>query len=487
MAERNSSLSQPRVLATEQLHLLRRLTYGVNEQALADFHSAGSPTAWLNRQLSPALITDTQADAIASWFPRLADSAPQAWDNAKRQEVPSWEYGLQFAQWTTARRVVSRRQLLEVMTDVWSNLLYIPVGEDRSFPWRMDFDRVIRANALGTYRALLRAAVVHPAMSGWLNNSVNTKHGINENLGRELLELYTVGAASGYTEDDVKNSARILTGFKVKVFDGYQASYSPDDHWTGPVQVLGFSHHNTNPDGRAVVNAYLDYLARHASTAAKIARRLCVRFVSDDPPADIINAVATAYRTSDTSIGAALKAMVGHPQFASSVGGKVRTPIEDVVNAMRVCELTPTGVGHADALIRQSIWMAQGLGQYMHSWPRPDGFPETSSTWASAARVLRGWDVHLAIAAGGWGAREFSTPPKAQQLPTSWPMTLAQIVDHQARMLLGRPAQPTEIDSVAWMLLLDRGHTFASADDFNDWYWVLVRTSLLNTPEGIVR
>lgn len=482
-----SAAVTPQLLGTPDLHLLRRFTFGVNEQVTADFRSQKTAKNWMNWQLLPTRLPDAGADAVASWFPRLNDSPATAWEKAKKADFNSWEYGLAFAQYTTAQRIISRRQVLEVMTDFWSNLLYIPVGEDRSFPWRMSYDKAIRANALGTYRGLLRATVVHPAMSGWLNNSVNTKAGINENLGRELLELYTVGRASRYSEDDVKNSARILTGFKVKVFDGYGASYSPQDHYVGRVKVLGFTHANTDPDGRAVVNTYLDYLARHPSTAQKIAQRLCVRFVSDTPSTSIVDAVAKAYRASDTDIKATLQALIAHRDFQASQNSKVRTPIEDVVNTIRVLELRPTGVSDNDSLLRHSIWMSQGLGQYLHSWPRPDGFPESSSTWASPARVLRGWDIHYSLAGGWWAPKQFATPTRANLLPTAWPRTLDHIVEHQSRMLLGCVSTPELRASVAAALNMSQSQKFASVREISDWTWTVIRGSVLNAPEGIVR
>lgn len=482
-----SAAVTPRLLSAPDLHLLRRFTFGVNEQACADFRLKKYAWPWLSWQFTPSKIAEPAGPAVSSWFPRLADSPATAWDNAKKGTFNSWEYGLSFAQFTTAQRIISRRQVHEVMTDFWSNLLYIPVGEDRSFPWRMSFDSAIRANALGTYRGLLRATVVHPAMSGWLNNSVNTKAGINENLGRELLELFTVGRASKYTEDDVKDSARILTGFKVKVFDGYGASYSPQDHYVGRVKVLGFTHANTNPDGRAVVNAYLDYLARHPATAEKIARRLCVRFVSDNPSSSIVGSVARAYRYSDTDIRTTLRALINHPEFRAARGSKVRTPVEDVINTIRALEMRPTGVSHEDALLRHSIWMSQGLGQYLHSWPRPDGFPETSSTWASPARVLRGWDIHYSLVGDWWGSKQYTAPTRANLLPTAWPRTLSQLVDHQSRMLLGQAATAELQSSVASALNMSQSKTFASAAAISDWTWTVIRGNVLNAPEGIVR
>jgi uncharacterized protein (DUF1800 family) len=405
----------------------------------------------------------------------------------KAQERSAWDFGYDFASCTMARKIVARRQVQEVMADFWSNLLYIPAGEDRSFPWRFSFDEVIRRHALGSFRAMLREAIVHPSMSGWLNNSDNTKNGINENLGRELLELFTVGRPAGYDEADVKSSARILTGFKVKVFDGYDASYEPKDHYTGRVSVMDFSHPNDAADGRPVVAAYLDHLARHPATARRIARRLCTRFVSDTPSAGIVATVARAFRASDTDIPTTLRALVRHPEFRTSAGQKVRTPIEDVVNAARVLSVAPSGAAGDDAFVRHVIWMSSTIGQQQFDWPRPDGFPETSSTWTSPARIIRTWNIHYALAGNWWGSREIVVPDRADLLPTTWPLTLGQLVEHQSRVVLGRPSTTAVRAAVADLLNVSESRSIAKAADVSDWTWTVVRGVVLNTPEGMLR
>lgn len=483
---RASAAVRPALLRTTDLHLARRFTFGINEQVLRDIRSAGSAQAWFDRQLRPSRITDSRGDAVLGWYPRLADAPDVAWRNNTGGTYGSWQYGEDLVTSTVARRIVSRRQVKEVMTDFWSNLLHIPAGEDRSFPWRRAYDDVIRANALGSFRLLLRRAVLHPAMSCWLNNSSNTKRGINENLGRELLELFTVGRPAGYDEDDVQDSARLLTGFRVNVFRDYAASYVPEDHWTGRVDILGFSHANSSPDGRTAVNAYLDHLARHPATANRIARRLCVRFVADEPSSAIVSAVAKAYRSSDTSIPATLRALVRHPDFARSRRTKVRTPVEDVVSTARVLEMRPTGSGEK-SFARQLMWMSQGMGQTPFGWPRPDGFPETSSTWASPARILRTWDIHYAIAGRWWHPTDVFATSKASSLPTRWPRTLGELVEHQSRMLLGRTSTADVRAAVATVLDRKESSTYASAAAVSDWAWTVIRSTVLNTPEGMLR
>jgi hypothetical protein len=483
---RASAAVKPALLRTSELHLARRFTFGINEQVLRDIRSAGSAHKWFEKQLRPSRIADSRGDAMLGWYPRLKDAPDVAWTKNTSGAYGSWQYGEDLVAYSLARRIVSRRQVQEVMADFWSNLLYIPAGEDRSFPWRRAYDDVIRANALGSFRMLLRRAVLHPAMSGWLNNSSNTRRGINENLGRELLELYTVGRPAGYGEDDVQDSARLLTGFHVNVFQDFAASYVPDDHWVGRVEILGFTHANASKDGRPAVNAYLDHLARHPATAQRIARRLCVRFVSDTPSSAIVSAVAKAYRSSDTNIPATLRALVKHPDFMRSRRTKVRTPAEDVVATARVLEIRPTGSGEK-SFARQLMWMSQSMGQTPFGWPRPDGFPETSSTWASPARILRTWDIHYSIAGGWWHPTDVHVTSKASSLPTKWPLTLGQLVEHQSRMLLGMSSTADMRAAVATVLDRKESSTYASASAVSDWAWTVIRSTVLNAPEGMLR
>lgn len=487
MATRMSAAVKPAVLSTSQRHLLDRFTFGVNEAQLTLVRADGGAGPWFSKQWTPSKISDPYGDQVKSWFPRLADSPANAWARVKSGERSGWAYGHDMARYTLGRKMRSRHQVLEVMTDFWSNLLFIPVGEDRSFPWRYDYDRKIRANALTSYRALLRATVTHPAMSGWLNNNSNTKRGINENLGRELLELYTVGRPADYDENDVKNSARLLTGFRVKVFDTYEASYDPSLHWTGPIKVLGFTHANSNADGRAAVNAYLDYLARHPSTAQRVAFRLCQRFISDAPSKTVVSAVAAAYLKHDTSIRPTIAALVAHPEFKSARKRKFRTPTEDVIASARALGLRPTGARGAKPLITHLYYMGSQIGQEQFGWPRPDGFPETGSTWGSPARILRSWDVHYALAGNWWGSTDHVRPSAASSMPTKWPLSIDQLVEHQARVLLGRPSTSAMRLGAASTLNHVGSFKFARASDVSSWAWTVIRATVLNHPEGVLR
>lgn len=486
MATRISASVRPYALTEKDRHLVSRFSFGVNEELTTAVRAAGGGEAWFAAQLQPTAISDPAA-SVHTWWPLLGHDQAKAWREVKAGRRSAWDYGFAFSQYSMVHRILTRRQLQAVLHDVWSNLLYIPAGHDRSFPWRLHYDRTLRDLALTSYRQLLRAAVVHPAMSGWLNNDLNTKRGINENLGRELLELYTVGRSSGYTEDDVKGSARLLTGYKVKVFDTFAASYNPDDHWTGRVSVMGFTHANSSPDGRAALAAYLDHLALHPATAQRVARRLCVRLVGDDPSPSIVRSVASAYTASRSDVRATLKALRTHPEFLAARRTKLRAPVEDVVATVRALGIKPTAFTTKDPFASNLVWSAARLGQEPYRWPRPDGFPEASSTWSSPSRMLGAWNTHYSFA-GRWTSTDGqSFPAGASVLPTAFPRTLGEIVDHQSRLLLGRPADTTTVAAVSTMLGRTPGAVYKTVADVSAWHLTVIRGTVLNTPEGMLR
>ena len=170
------------------------------------------------------------------------------WANDQATPGEAWRAMADYQRWCLQRRMRSRRQLLESVTEFFENHLHVPVHDDGVFGFRADYGRLIRSHALGRFDQMLQAAIIHPAMGISLDNASSTKKAPNENLGRELLELHTVGRGN-YTENDVKASARILTGYRVQMWSTWNAWYDTPSHWTGPVQVMGFSHPNADADG----------------------------------------------------------------------------------------------------------------------------------------------------------------------------------------------------------------------------------------------
>ncbi len=159
---------------------------------------------------------------------------------AKAREGEHWEYMISLSMATIARAVWSRRQLYEVMCEFWSNHLNVTAPTDGVWYSRVDYDRkVIRANALGRFEDMLIASAHHPAMLTYLNNAESTRVEPNENYGRELLELHTVGLEASYTELDMFDSTLIMTGFRVNQETGL-FQYDAYAHHTGDVKVMGF-------------------------------------------------------------------------------------------------------------------------------------------------------------------------------------------------------------------------------------------------------
>jgi uncharacterized protein (DUF1800 family) len=425
---------------------------------------------------------------MRSWFPETRYESPLLWKRHKAGDYPLWEVAADLQSWTLLRRIHSNRQLQEVMTDFWSNLLHIPAGDDKSYTWRWDYDATLRRHALGRFDAMLQAAITHPAMGCYLDNAQSSDVSLNENLGRELLELHTLGVGARYTEDDVKMSARILTGYNVDMWDTFEAWYAKYDHYVGPVRVLRFTDPNAHADGRPVVARYLRYLAHHPATARRIARRLCVRLVRDDPSAALVTAVATAYRASGTDIKATLRALVSHPDFRSSADLKVRTPVEDAVASYRALGVRPTKPTQDGAFAKDFHWLVSDMGQQPFDWPRPDGAPDLAESWSGASRVLRCFEVHHTAAAGWWPVKDVTYQTEHTWLAgLALPATLDQVTDHISRKVLSRPASDNLQQAAAARMGLSRGYEVRTVSDMPMWRLQYVLAAALNSPDHMHR
>ena len=388
-------------------HLLRRTTYGITPELLADVRAAGGPAAWLEQQLAPAGIDDSACDAVLASFPLLRKT-PAELDTA----IPrfGWDAMFELQAATIARAALSRRQLHEVMVELWSNHLNITCPSSdvwASKPW--DDLHVVRAHALGRFEDMLVASLTSPAMLRYLDGASSKGATPNENHGRELLELHTVGREAGFTQDDVLAAARALTGLSVwDPWNGGTAAtmwtfrYRRDWRYTGALKVLDWTHPNTDPGaGVEVARSLGRYLAHHPSTARRIARKLAVRFVSDDPPATLVDRLAAVYLSSGTDVVPVLRALFASPEFAASAGQKTRRPYEDVLATLRACGAA--GVpGTAGKGWRDLVWVTRDCGQAPMSWAPPDGYPDVAAAWASPGSVLTRWNMHLGVAQRWW-------------------------------------------------------------------------------------
>ncbi|HEY8546281.1 MAG TPA: DUF1800 domain-containing protein, partial [Acidimicrobiales bacterium] len=469
-AATKTKVTTPTILATDDpvQHLLRRVTFGPNPALVEEVHAEGID-AWLARQLDPGSIEDGVAEEVFRLFP-LAGMGPAEIQGAI--ERYHWDAMFEYGQATLGRQIWSRRQLFEVMVDFWANHLNVSTPSGAGWDVAPDYhEHVIRAHALGSYTDMLLAAMRHPAMLRYLSNDLSDKDDVNENLGRELLELHTVGVASGYTEEDVRNSAYILTGRTVTTERTMQEMgemgdmgdmamgdmgmgmgsyggtflYEAEKHWIDPVKVLDFTHPNpTREGGLEVGDEYLRYLATHPSTARNIARKLAIRFVSDAPPDTLVERLAQAYLDNDTQIVPVLDVLFRSGEFWASVGQKVRRPLENAVAAARAVEVKPGG--DTRKALENFYWQVGSMGHRPLAWPSPDGYPDVRQAWRSTSAVLQGWNFHRSLIQG-W--QEGLTYVPAEELVAGRPAaTIGQYVDSLCERLCLQTFQPAHRDAL---------------------------------------
>lgn len=435
MAKNRAALLPP-----SQRHLVTRFGYGVDAALAQDVRRAGGAQAWFERQLvAPGSFPDGDADQLRRWWPDLDRKPAELWQRQVKEIRGGWLVMEDYARWLLVRRIHTRRPVLEKMTEFWEAMLHVPVSGDAQFTWRVDYGDTIRRHALGRFDQLLAASTTHPAMLIFLSAATSTKRAPNENLGRELLELHTLGAGS-YSEDDVKASSRILTGWHVDLWESWAASYVKEDHWTGPVRVRGFSHKNRKGDGREVTQDYLRYLAHHPDTAEKIAERLATKFVRDDPPRALVKRLAKVYLENDTAIVPVLRALVASKEFRAAAGDKLRDPSEDVVATYRALGVGIDKPSSDESGVYAMLWQASGLGLSPHAWPRPDGTPVTDDVWASPARALASMGMHWSMAGGWWPTADLHYRKPSAWVPAKKPIRFKDLVDEVSRDLLHRPA-----------------------------------------------
>jgi uncharacterized protein (DUF1800 family) len=248
--------------------------------------------------------------------------------------------------------------------------------------WPHEYE-AIRPNAFGSFRELLRAAVVHPAMLLYLDNAQSIGpqsragqlrgKGLNENLARELLELHTLGVNSGYTQQDVTQTAHLLTGWTVNPQTGGKAGFVPALHQPGPKTILGKRY----AEGPQALDQLLDDLSRHPACANFVATKLVRHFVTDDPPAALVAWVARRFRESSGDLMALATALFSHDLAWSPANPpKFKRPEELMVSAHRVLKIPV-------ASVERAVIELKGMGQAVGQAPSPQGWPDRTEDWLS--------------------------------------------------------------------------------------------------------
>jgi uncharacterized protein (DUF1800 family) len=373
-----------------------------------------------------------------------------------------------------ARAVASERQLQEVMLDFWANHFNVFAGKDRVRYYLPEYEATLRTHAMGRFRDLLGAVAKSPAMLQYLDNAQSVAdstrptlgrrpqeltprqrarlaqrnpqiaatidqviarrpRGLNENYARELLELHTLGVDGGYTQQDVIEVARALTGWTLRpAVQGGGFQFRAPLHDAGEKTILG----QRFPAGRGIEDGeqVLDLVARHPSTARFIAHKLAVRFVSDSPPPALVARAAETFRRTDGDLRATLATIVQSPEFFSRAAyrAKVKSPFELVVSAARALGAQPDTTPRTAQLIAR-------LGQPIYGHQAPDGWPETGKEWMNTGAILNRINFGLAVAGSRLpGARLADWP----QTPALRAAPKAAQLDGVIAALLGGEASP---------------------------------------------
>ncbi|MBK7895097.1 MAG: DUF1800 family protein [Anaerolineaceae bacterium] len=374
----------PALAVNPARRLLNRAGYGPNPASSEQINRLGLD-AYLEEQLNPETIDDLPGDLIAR------HQTLYQMDASVLVEQEPQDAAIELVGGTFMRAIYSKRQLYEAMVEFWSDHFNIYLRKDRMMPLaKMVDDReVIRPYALTNFRDLLGASAQSPAMLLYLDNISNEKSHPNENYARELLELHTLGVNGGYSQQDVQQVARLLTGWTVAKRGRLRGQFvfNEAEHDFGEKQVLG----KTFPAGRgeAEVEELLDLLASHPATATFLATKLVRRFVADDPPPDLVRQVADAYLQSGGEIKPMLRVIFLSDDFATAPV-KLKRPYTYLVSVLRTLHVNfRLGRGHAIA-----DWM-QMMGQPLFQWPPPDGYPDVSTAWT--ANLLPRWNFALAL------------------------------------------------------------------------------------------
>jgi len=326
------------------------------------------------------------------------------------------------------RAVHSPRQLEEVLVDFWLNHFNVYSAKGSVGMLLTSYERdAIRPFVLGRFRDMLLATARHPAMLFYLDNhmsraapdngpnapvfvnSIGSVPGLNENYGRELLELHTLGSDGGYTQADVINTARAFTGWTIFDPNRYgEFQFNPQMHDRGEKIVLGLKFPRGGGEDEGV--KIIDMLAAHPATARFISRKLAQRFVADDPPQALVDRMAATFTKTNGDLRAVMDTLLFSREFLSEGAwqAKVKTPLELVASALRALggEVTDSTV------LAQQL---TDMGQPLYGAIPPTGYLNTAEAWAGSAGLIRRMGFANALAAGQIGGVKVNAAAIASQ------------------------------------------------------------------------
>ena len=374
------------------------------------------------------------------------------------------------------RDLYSKNQLKEQLTWFWFNHfnVHAPKGEIRALV--ADYEDQIRGHALGKFRDLLLATVVHPAMLQYLDNAQNAAGHINENYAREIMELHTLGVGSGYSQQDVQELARILTGLTVNL-----SGKMPGGWWRGdfrgdffddnrhiPLTVFNPNRHDfgdkhflgTTIKGRGIdeIATAIAILSVEPPTAWFVSKQLAQYFCCDQPSDDLVRTMAATWRKSDGDIPEVLAVLFNSREFTQSLGRKFKDPMHYAVSAVRATYGNQVIV-NAQPMLN---WLNR-MGEPLYGHETPDGYALTAAGWSGPGEMETRFEIAQQIGSGARGLFK-SDDPAAPAAPPSPPPVLQQTAYYSA--LTPALSQNTAAAIAKGQSQVDRNMLFLSSPEF---------------------
>ncbi len=408
-----------------------RLGYAPTPERIAAISKhAGGALGWALEEVDQAYAASLSQPVIAPELAPFNQSLPTLFDQYQKEREDrqaqremlqkeasqtqakiSNNFSAQVAQQAAAWRLNTcatpnlENPLLARMTEFWFNHLNVFSGKGTVRPFVGHYVvNAIRPNALGRFEDLLLASARHPAMLFYLdqvrsvaaNNDLprSQRRGLNENYARELMELHTLGAQGGYTQTDVQELARILTGWTVnpKAADGFR--FVARLHDNSSKVLLGKRFKN---EGEAEGRAAIIMLAEHPATAQRIARRLAQFFITDQPNEALVGKIANAFLNSRGDIRITMRAVVSAPEFWEPANTLFKTPFDYACSALTV-QMPSADLPLDPAALRTSLAFLSSAGQPLQGWQTPDGYKTDAATWMAPEALTRRADYAFALA-----------------------------------------------------------------------------------------
>ncbi|HQU35764.1 MAG TPA: DUF1800 domain-containing protein [Anaerolineales bacterium] len=506
---------------------LSRMAYGARVGDLDAFNALGATDEerlrnFVAQQLNPDTIDDSEFEAryAAAGFETLHKTQDELYfDHIASNPYDSndesyWDWyskpAYELVDATFLRAVYSKKQLVEVLADFWHNHFNVYFWQDDGVPMLASYNRdVLRAHMLGNFRQMLEAVATHPSMLYYLNQNNSSDAGPNENFARELFELHTLGAenyfgvqdpntiakdangiAIGYVDNDVYESARALTGWRVdddiyEYEDGVEKTgrflYYKPWHDRFNKLILGRyipADQEDMKDGRDV----LDLLAYHPGTARFISRKLARRFISDNPPDSVVAAAASTFManlTAPDQLKRVVETILLSPEFKQTWGAKIKRPIEAAISMMRAVNTDFTKLPGGIA------WMCGMMGQAMFERRPPDGYPDVKEAWANTMSLLYRWNFAVGITENWMDDEEQQRIIRTDivaQTPADL-RTAESLADFWIPRILNRPMSDADRQAVIAVMAQDYGTQDELPQDHIDYVLPAMVEVILMSPD----